>query len=104
MTSPPYFTPKGGLPPQSHLLSDRAVFTTGYAVIPKGTMRDITTSYLPFWDNTRLWVLARPLTGFAETFSHYIMEVGAGGGSARLTRSQRAVCLVCCLWPAADHH
>ena len=83
MTSPPYFTPKGGLPPQSHLLSDRAVFTTGYAVIPKGTMRDITTSYLPFWDDTRLWVLARPLTGFAETFSHYIMEVGAGGGSTR---------------------
>ena len=105
MTSPPYFTPKGGLPPQSHLLSDRAVFTTGYAVIPKGTMRDITTSYLPFWDNTRLWVLARPLTGFAETFSHYIMEVGAGGGSTWPdTDPQRAVCLVCCLWPAADHH
>ena len=59
------------------------MFTEAYAVIPKGTMRDITTSFLPFWDNTCLWVIARPLTGFAETFSHYIMEVGPGGGSDR---------------------
>jgi len=34
-------------------------------------MRDIVTSNLPFWNNTRLWVLARPLSGFAETFSQY---------------------------------
>ena len=81
MSSPHYYAPEGGLPPQSQLLSDRAVFTTAYAFIPKGTMRDITTSHLPFWEQTRLWVLARPLTGFAETFSHYIMEVGVGGGS-----------------------
>ena len=33
--------------------------------------------------STRLWVLARPLSGFAETFSQYIVEVGAGGGSDR---------------------
>jgi (S)-ureidoglycine aminohydrolase len=38
---------------------------------------------VPFWDNTRLWVLSRPLSGFAETFSQYIMEVGPGGGSDR---------------------
>ena len=76
-----YFAPKGGHPGQDQLLTDRAMFTDAYAVIPKGTMRDITTSFLPFWDNTRLWVIARPLSGFAETFSHYIMEVGAGGGS-----------------------
>ena len=78
-----YFAPKGGHPGQEQLLTDRAMFTEAYAVIPKGTMRDITTSFLPFWDNTRLWVIARPLTGFAETFSHYIMEVGPGGGSDR---------------------
>jgi (S)-ureidoglycine aminohydrolase len=78
-----YFAPKGGHPGQDQLLTDRAMFTEAYAVIPKGTMRDITTSFLPFWDNTRLWVIARPLTGFAETFSHYIMEVGPGGGSDR---------------------
>ena len=81
MTLPPYYAPNGGLPPQSQLLTDRAIFTDAYAFIPKGTLTDITTSYLPFWDKTRLWILARPLSGFAETFSHYIMEVSAGGGS-----------------------
>ena len=57
------------------------MFTQAYAVIPKGVMRDIVTSCLPFWDHTRLWVLARPLTGFAETFSQYIVELAPGGGS-----------------------
>ena len=79
----PYYSPEGGLPTQTQLLTDRAVFTEAYAVIPRGTMRDITASRLPHWEKTRLWVLARPLTGFAETFSHYIMEVAPGGGSTR---------------------
>ncbi len=83
MTKAPYYAPSGGLPPQTQLLTDRAVFTEAYAVIPKGTMTDIVTSNIPFWSNTRAWVLARPLSGFAETFSQYIMEVGPGGGSAR---------------------
>lgn len=81
MANRSYYAPKGGLPTQAELLSDRAVFTTAYAVIPKGVMRDIVTSFLPFWDNTRLWVLSRPLSGFAETFSQYIMEVAPAGGS-----------------------
>ena len=76
-----YYAPHGGLPKQTDLLTGRAVFTEAYAVIPKGVMRDIVTSSLPFWRNTRAWVLARPLSGFAETFSQYIMEVGPGGGS-----------------------
>ena len=38
---------------------------------------------LPFWEQTRLWVIARPLSGFAETFSQYIVEVAPGGGSDR---------------------
>ena len=78
-----YFTPRGGHPGQDQLLTGRAVFTDAYAVIPKGTMQDIVTSFLPFWEETRLWVIARPLSGFAETFSHYIMEVAPGGGSDR---------------------
>jgi (S)-ureidoglycine aminohydrolase len=77
------FAPKGGHPGQDTLLTDRAVFTDAYAVIPRGTMRDIVTSYLPFWNETRLWVLSRPLSGFAETFSQYIMEVAPGGGSEK---------------------
>ena len=78
-----YFAPHGGLPGQKQLLTDRAIFTQAYAVIPKGTMRDIVTSFLPFWQSTRVWVIARPLSGFAETFSQYIMEVQPGGGSDR---------------------
>ena len=83
MSARTYYAPHGGLPEQAELLTDRAVFTEAYAVIPKGVMRDIVTSRLPFWENTRAWVLARPLSGFAETFSQYIMEVGPGGGSER---------------------
>ena len=86
MTTPryptnPYYVPAGGLPPQTQLTTDRAVFTEAYAVLPRGTMTDIVTSLLPFWDKTRLWVIARPLSGFAETFSQYIVEVSPGGGS-----------------------
>ncbi len=78
-----YYAPKGGMPAQTDLLTDRAVFTDAYAVLPKGVLRDIVTSRLPFWDDTRAWVISRPLSGFAETFSQYIMEVGPGGGSDR---------------------
>jgi (S)-ureidoglycine aminohydrolase len=78
-----YYAPSGGHPPQTELLTDRAMFTEAYAVLPRGVMRDIVTSYLPFWDDTRLWVIARPLSGFAETFSQYIVEVAPGGGSER---------------------
>ncbi|MCV0393997.1 MAG: (S)-ureidoglycine aminohydrolase [Rhizobiaceae bacterium] len=78
-----YHAPHGGLPPQTQLHTGRAVFTDAYAVIPKGVMSDIVTSSLPFWESTRAWILARPLSGFAETFSQYIMEVAPGGGSDR---------------------
>jgi len=82
MTERTYCTPEGGLPDQTRLLTGRAVFTEAYAVIPRGVMRDIVTSCLPLWDGTRVWVLARPMSGFAETFSHYIAEVAPGGGSS----------------------
>ena len=78
-----YYFPTGGLPSQKDMMTQRAVFTAAYAVIPKGTMRDIVTSFLPHWHKTRAWVLARPLSGFAETFSQYIMEVSPGGGSRK---------------------
>jgi (S)-ureidoglycine aminohydrolase len=78
-----YYAPKGGLPAQTDLHTGRAVFTEAYAVIPKGVYSDIVTSFLPFWEKTRAWVIARPLSGFAETFSQYVMEVAPGGGSDR---------------------
>ena len=76
-----YYAPHGGLPPQTDLITDRAVFTEAYAVIPKREFSDIVVSYLPHWQKTRLWIIARPMSGFAETFSQYIMEVQPGGGS-----------------------
>jgi (S)-ureidoglycine aminohydrolase len=78
-----YASPAAGLPPQMALHTQRSVFTEAYALIPHGVMRDIVTSYLPHWQQTRLWVIARPMSGFAETFSQYIVEVEPGGGSDR---------------------
>jgi (S)-ureidoglycine aminohydrolase len=78
-----YFYPEGGLPPQTQLLTDRAVVKEAYTVIPKGVLRDIVTSNLPGWTNTRAWIIARPIAGFATTFSQLIVEVAPGGGSDR---------------------
>jgi (S)-ureidoglycine aminohydrolase len=83
MTAPTYHSACGGLPGQTSLMTGRAVFTEAYAVIPRGVMSDIVTSFLPGWDATRAWILARPLSGFAETFAQYLMEVAPGGGSDR---------------------
>ena len=70
-----YCAPTGGLPDQNNHARERAVFTNAYAVIPHGVMSDIVVSYLPGWDKTRAWTLARPLSGFAETFAELIVEV-----------------------------
>lgn len=92
--TPNYYAPTGGHPPQTDLLTDRAVFTEAYAIIPKGVMRDIVTSVLPFWEKTRAWIIARPLSGFAETFSQYIMEVQPGGGSLKPEPDEQAEAVV----------
>jgi (S)-ureidoglycine aminohydrolase len=89
-----YYSSLGGHPPQSQLLTGRAIFTESYAVIPKGVMQDIVTSLLPHWDNTRAWIIARPLSGFAETFSQYIMEVAPGGGSTNPEPDADAECVL----------
>ena len=81
MTASSYYSPPGGLPAQSELMTGRAVFTEAYAVIPMGVYSDIVTSVLPHWEAARAWIIARPFSGFAETFSQYIMEVQPGGGS-----------------------
>jgi (S)-ureidoglycine aminohydrolase len=80
---PSYAFPPGGHPGQTELATGRAVFTEAYALIPRSVMRDIVLSRLPFWTDARAWVLARPLSGFAETFSHYAVELAPGGGSDR---------------------
>ena len=73
--------PPGGLPPQGGLLTGRAALTEAYCVIPRGCQTDIVCSYLPGWRGMRMWVLARPMSGLAETFSHYLLELSPGGGS-----------------------
>lgn len=65
------------------LHTGRAAFTEAYALIPGGVMTDIVTSCLPHWIATRVWVIARPMSGFFDTFSQYIVEVGPGGGSSQ---------------------
>ncbi len=82
-SEPKYYALKGGEPDPTTLVTDRAVFKQAYAFIPRRAAKDITCSYFPHWDGTRGWVLARPLTGFAETFSQVAMEVAPGGGSDR---------------------
>ena len=89
-----YYSQTGGHPPQTQLLTGRAIFTEAYAVIPKGVMQDIVTSLLPHWNNTRAWIIARPLSGFAETFSQYIMEVAPGGGSENPEPDTDAECVL----------
>ncbi|MEM8730457.1 MAG: bifunctional allantoicase/(S)-ureidoglycine aminohydrolase [Pseudomonadota bacterium] len=84
MTQREYATPPGGLPSQGARLTGTtgtARFTEAYAVIPRGCQRDFVTSVLPHWDEARAWILARPLTGFAETFAQLIVELAPGGGS-----------------------
>lgn len=76
-----YYSPAGGLPAQTALLTDRAIITEAYTVIPRGVMRDIVTSNLPGWQHTRSWILARPIAGFSTTFSQLIVEVSPLGGS-----------------------
>lgn len=77
----PVKTPK--VPAQKTLLDSRAIVTEAYTVIPRGSMTDIVSSRLPFWEDTELWILARPIPGFCTTFSHYLVEVQPGGGSKK---------------------
>ena len=77
-----YAFPPGGHPDQTQHPEGTAVLTEAYAVIPAVTQRDIVTSFLPGWQNTRVWVLARPLSGFAETFAQYAVEISPEGGSS----------------------
>jgi (S)-ureidoglycine aminohydrolase len=57
--------------------ADLVVFDpeAGFVVDPPELhQRNPVSPYAGPWEDTRLWVIARPLTGFAETFSQYIVE------------------------------
>ncbi|MDF2830747.1 MAG: hypothetical protein K0R01_4030 [Mycobacterium sp.] len=83
MTTPSYYTPRGGLPPQTDLLTDRAIVTEAYTVIPRGVFSDIVTSVFPEWTETRAWIVNRPVAGGATTYYQAIVEVKPGGGAQR---------------------
>lgn len=74
-----YALPTAGLPTQNKILNEKANFTPAYAFLPADTMRDIVTSLLPGWERCRSWIIARPMSGFSETFSHFIVELAKGG-------------------------
>jgi (S)-ureidoglycine aminohydrolase len=76
-----YAFPPGGLPGQNINPQGTAVFTNAYAVLPAHTQREIVTSFLPEFLSAKVWILARPLSGFAETFAQYAVELAPGGGS-----------------------
>ncbi len=82
-----YYSAMGGHPPQTDMLTGRAVFTEAYAVIPRGVMRDIVTSCLPHWSKTRLWIIARPLSGFAETIGRQRLRLPPRGVWIRRLRA-----------------
>jgi len=73
----------GQVPGQTALLDGRTAFTEAYAFIPRRALTDIVTSRLPHFEATRAWILARPMTGFSETFCQYVLEIDTGGGSHR---------------------
>ncbi|ADG78642.1 Allantoin catabolism protein OS=Tsukamurella paurometabola (strain ATCC 8368 / DSM / CCUG 35730/ CIP 100753 / JCM 10117 / KCTC 9821 / NBRC 16120 / NCIMB 702349 / NCTC 13040) OX=521096 GN=Tpau_2030 PE=4 SV=1 [Tsukamurella paurometabola] len=81
MVDATYYAPQGGLPPQTDLLTDRAIVTEAYTVIPRGVLSDIVTSVLPEWTGTRAWILNRPVAGGSTTFAQMIVEVSPGGGA-----------------------
>lgn len=73
--------PPGGHLPQEGVTAGRAVFTDAYALIPREVLRGIVTSRLPGWQGADVWILARPMSGFAETFAQYVVALAPGGGS-----------------------
>ena len=74
--------------------TNRAAVTEAYAVIPRRVMTDIVTSFLPNWDSMRMWVLARPMSGFAETFSHYLVDIGPNSGCDQPETNTEAQCVL----------
>ena len=86
MAGPQYVAPQGGHPPQTDLLTGRAVFTPAYAVIPRGVMRDIVTS-LPavLGQDARLDPVA-PAVGLHRD----LLAIRHGSPSRRRQRQDRA--------------
>ena len=84
-----YYAPTGGHPPQTDLPTDRAVFTEAYAVLPRGTMRDIVTSNLPFAEWAQVFGNERMTGALLDRLTHHCHIVEINGESYRLKEAKR---------------
>ena len=84
MSGRTYYAPHGGLPGQTAAADRPRRVHRGLCRHPQGRDAAISSRAACRSGTTRgCWILSRPLSGFAETFSQYIMEVAPGGGSDR---------------------
>ena len=75
-----YFAPAGDLPPQTAMITSRAVVRSTYALIPRSSITDNVRSNLPGWKATRCWILAAPAMGLGTAFVQYLIYLDEGGG------------------------
>lgn len=78
-----YFAPAGDLPPQTAMITSRAVVRSTYALIPRSSITDNVRSNLPGWKATRCWILAAPAMGLGTAFVQYLIYLDEGGGCAQ---------------------
>jgi len=83
VTQASYFAPEGIVPPQTAMITSRAVVRPEYAIIPASSVTDNIRSNLPGWQRTRCWILAAPAMGFATAFAQYLIYLDAGGACDR---------------------
>ena len=83
VTQARYFAPEGIVPPQTAMITSRAVVRPEYAIIPASSVTDNVRSNLPGWQRTRCWILAAPAMGFATAFAQYLIYLDAGGACDR---------------------
>jgi len=83
VTQASFYAPEGIVPPQTAMITSRAVVRPEYAIIPASSVTDNVRSSLPGWERTRCWILAAPAMGFATAFAQYLIYLDAGGACAR---------------------
>ena len=76
---PSYFAPAGSLPPQTALITSKAVLRPEYALLPGSSITDNVRSALPGWRGARCWILASPAMGHAAGFAQYLIFLAPEG-------------------------
>jgi (S)-ureidoglycine aminohydrolase len=76
---PMYFAPAGNLPPQTAMITSKAVLRPEYAILPGTSITDNVRSALPGWLGARCWILASPAMGLAAGFTQYLIFLATDG-------------------------